>query len=180
LIWRRVSIETVLDLVQRATEDIDGIDLLLFGSTVHHGRVVGDIDLWLNGPSLPAAVAARRLSALDSQLRASVDVIRPGEGDDTSRLDAAYRWCVATDGVVISGSRPAAPEGMTFTAIEDIYRLAVIEQAASVALHAAALTRAQAPAGVQYVEAALRLLARAQSRDHEEERLVRRARPRPS
>jgi hypothetical protein len=63
---------------------------------------------------------------------------------------------------------------MTFTAIEDIYRLAVIEQAASVALHAAALTRAQAPAGVQYVEAALRLLARAQSRDHEEERLVRR------
>jgi len=169
-----LSLDDVLGLLDGATRRFSEIDLVLYGSTVHHGRLVGDVDLWLAGDPLCAATAMAALRVLENRVGIRCDVVEPPGSAEVRDLDAASQWCVASDGVVVAGSRPATPAGMTEARAEDAYRAAVVNHAKRLAYKADVASRAGLPSSGVLAEAALRACVRSIAADRHEQRGLRR------
>jgi hypothetical protein len=137
-----ISLTQAAELVAEATEHNSGIDVVIYGSTVHEGLLVGDLDVWLGGNADHALSCERDLLMLAHRIGITLDVVL-----DLScqPLTDAVRWCVHQDGLVITGERPRSPPGMTEARAEAAYRSAVVEQARECARRAEILALAGSP-----------------------------------
>lgn len=172
---RRLSpappVDEVVELLSTAVEDLRGIDLVLYGSTVHHGRVVGDIDLWLAGPAWVVAEVRKRLEGAAGSDLPLLDIASPGGPPD---LEAAVRWCVARDGIVIAGRPPTVPPEASFHAAALAFRAAAVRQARLISHKADVVARGGSASAAWLAEQAFRSWVHTLAADHEEERRLRR------
>src|SRR5437870_5730096 len=88
-----LAVNDVAELIADMLKPVREIDLVLYGSTVEAGRVVGDVDVWLAGPPKVVDAATLLLRTLATRHALPIDVARAG-GEDPG-LDAATRWCVS-------------------------------------------------------------------------------------
>jgi len=173
LLGRRASlvVEDVVELVADALEPVREIDLLLYGSTVEAGRVIGDIDLWLSGTPECVQAAIPLLQTLAQRRALPIDVARAVS--ENPELDAATRWCVGREGKLIRGRQPEPPP-ISEAQAEAAYRSAVERRARAYARQADVLARVGIAATAEFVEAALRSWVRSLASDRHEERVLKR------
>jgi hypothetical protein len=167
-----IPLERVAELVADAVGPVDGVDLAIYGSTGHRGLLVGDLDIWIAGDQGAWPRVEQELLVLALRTGITVDLARDGCDEE---LDVAVRWCVHQDGLMIAGTRPSSPVGMTEATAEAAYRAAVTAQARAFALRADILARAQLPSARVLTEAALRTWLRSTAANRHDERALRRS-----
>lgn len=149
------------------------VEVTLFGSTVDHGQVVGDLDLWLDGEPEALEEVSRRFLWLGRELGMYVDLVRADEVDPPA-LDAAFRVRVREQGIVIQGMLPKL-SSLTLIDVDQPFRDGASMEARAAAWEADVLARARfRAAAAEFAQTAVQCWLRSHTADLSSWRAVKR------
>jgi hypothetical protein len=166
-----LSLPLAAELISEAVGEMNGLDLLLYGSTVEYGRIAGDLDLWLNGTPERVEKASLRLRILERQLSTAIDIASPNA--EHPDLAPAVQWYASCEGLLLLGQRPETPP-MSEDQVQAAYSSAAEREAQASARTADVLARAGLSSAASFVEAAVRAWVQSFAADRYEARRLKR------
>jgi predicted nucleotidyltransferase len=143
--WRSdapVSLEEIAELLDAIARPFSDVSVVLYGSTVRERKVVGDIDVWIDGDAVTTARLARRIECLGRERGLPVDLVIAADPVMNVLLAEAVQWCVNRDGLAVAGRLPLQPVGVTYEVAERAYRHSIAQRAAEIAEQAEIYARA--------------------------------------
>ena len=166
-----LSLDEVIESVAASVASLRGLDLLVFGSTVEHGWLIGDLDVWLAGAPQVIEQADALLRVFGQRASIAIDIASVRHTHP--EYAPATRWCASRYGLVVTGSRPDIPP-LSATDVEAAYRRAIEQRLRELVARADVLARAELPSAAGLVEAAVRTWVSMLATDRHEQRSLRR------